>query len=319
MEEHNEQALDALINGVVDLVDGTDPLEYGTATPRVEESVPLEEEAEVEDSPVEEQPAPPAPEPSKHKITWNGQEVELTHDELLAKAQMGFDYTQKTQELSKKASELAPLEGLMRQMNQDPGLATHIATYFRDRANPQAPPVQQRPVQETPPEDPIDRLKWDMRNEIMAQVRQEMQQAAAPILHQQNVQTTLMRLQQDPDFRDVHGEIVKHVESLPQSIKGLVVHKLDNDPRAYMEMFAEKKKEVAARRVTQTNPTPTPVATKVESKAPVLEGVGNQPTVSDVANRKANNAKMKKKALESGDPNALAEWLLASGGIDHIL
>ena len=316
MDEQASQ-LDALVNGVIDLVDGTDPLEHGVVTPRMEAAPPVEAEPEAEPEATEPPPevkAEPAP-VAKTKITWNGQEVELTPDELIAKAQMGFDYTQKTQELSKKAMELAPVEGLMKQLQGDPGLAAHIATYLRDKAAPQAPLAR---VQEKPPEDPVDKLKWEMRNEILAQVRQEMQQAAAPILHQQTVQSTLLKLQQDPDFRETHGAIVKHVESLPKSIKDMVIWKLDNDPRAYMEMFAEKKQEVIARRGNTTKPN-APIPTKVEAKAPVLEAPGAQPTASSVADQKKKSAALKKKAFQNGNPADLAAWLMESGAIDNIL
>lgn len=67
-----------------------------------------EPETKVEEPPKEEPTEPtktedaPEPEPQKHKIKHDGQEVELTYDELLEKARHGFDYTKKTQALAEE-------------------------------------------------------------------------------------------------------------------------------------------------------------------------------------------------------------------------
>lgn len=45
---------------------------------------------------------PAAPDPPKHTIKWNGQEHQLTQEELIEKAQMGFDYTQKAQHVAQQ-------------------------------------------------------------------------------------------------------------------------------------------------------------------------------------------------------------------------
>ncbi len=72
-----------------------------------EEELPEEEEAgeeveaEVEEEPEEKQ--------EKVKIKWNGQELELTEEEVRELAQKGFDYTQKTQMLAEEKKAISTL------------------------------------------------------------------------------------------------------------------------------------------------------------------------------------------------------------------
>lgn len=66
----------------------------------VEEPEVTEEEEPVEETPPTDQPAQPPTE--AHKIRWNGQDVEVSMDELTSMAQQGFDYTYKSQQLAEE-------------------------------------------------------------------------------------------------------------------------------------------------------------------------------------------------------------------------
>jgi len=74
--------------------------------PEVEDDVAPEPPAEAEaDEQTEsesepEQEAEAQPQPTKLKLKWNGEEVEKDLDEVVALAQQGHDYTQKTQKLA---------------------------------------------------------------------------------------------------------------------------------------------------------------------------------------------------------------------------
>jgi uncharacterized protein (DUF3084 family) len=70
----------------------------------VEEDAPEPAEAQAEEEPESEaepeQEAEAQPQPTKLKLKWNGEEVEKDLDEVVALAQQGHDYTQKTQKLA---------------------------------------------------------------------------------------------------------------------------------------------------------------------------------------------------------------------------
>lgn len=76
-----------------------------------QEEVPSEEldqpeaEADQEDEPLESDDAEKA-ETKKHKLKWNGEDIEVTDEELIALGQKGFDYTAKMQNISKYRKEL---------------------------------------------------------------------------------------------------------------------------------------------------------------------------------------------------------------------
>jgi hypothetical protein len=78
----------------------------------------------------------PEPAPQMHKIKWNGEEHELSYDDLVQKAQMGYDYTQKMQSL-KPYRELSDL------LSQNPDLADQVGgllqSYFNGGNQPQTP------------------------------------------------------------------------------------------------------------------------------------------------------------------------------------
>lgn len=87
---------------VVPEEDSNDPLEQSEEE-AVEENTPtdtpLEEEQEAEEAPEEEEA--PTEEPRKFKLKWNGEEIEVNEDEMIALSQKGFDYTAKMQTVSK--------------------------------------------------------------------------------------------------------------------------------------------------------------------------------------------------------------------------
>jgi len=61
--------------------------------------------------------------PDLHRIKWGGEERELSYDDLINHAQMGYDYTQKTSELARQREELGKIAELGELFNQHPDLA----------------------------------------------------------------------------------------------------------------------------------------------------------------------------------------------------
>ena len=274
------------------------------------DGAPVVREKEKE-TPTEETPEPEKPDEQpavtpKYKIKVEGKEEELSVDELIARAQMGTDYTKKTQQLAEKERQLAPLEGLQRQLQTDPNFNQHILSYFGQK--------KETPV-EQPPEDPVDRLKWEMRQEILADVKKEIQGSIQPLTHQQVVQQVRTSVMADPQYHEVHGRIVEYVKSLPPAIQKTAYLQLDQDPQAYLDTFQHFKRQITTQ-PTQETPKeqlpPTPV--QKTDHAPLLENAGSlPPTSTDAVKQREKIDKAKAKALRSGSTEALADFIQIGG------
>ena len=112
--------LDGLAGGIMDLIENKDPDHSAQAVSREateeETAAPKEAVEETEEEP--EETAEPV-EAEKYTIKWQGQEKEVTQEELVNLAQQGFDYTQKTQALSQERDQMAPFVGLAKKIQAD--------------------------------------------------------------------------------------------------------------------------------------------------------------------------------------------------------
>lgn len=258
---------------------------------------------------------------SKKKLKWEGTEHEVTEDELVELAQKGFDYTQKTQRLAEKERSLAPLEGLAKTIESDPAFAAHLREYFLKGKEPKAEPEPEF-------DDPLDKIKYDIEKKVTEKFRQELSEKERQVAHQLTIQRVKNEVQRDPDFQDVTNLMIHHIKSLPEPTGRMVFLQWDQDPDAYLKAFSHYKEVVSTLKkqkaakssddgVDQTNQNP-PEATRRQEKAPILEASGSGTPPDKAAERKKQLSKMKAKALRSGDPLALADWLAESGAIDHL-
>jgi len=326
-QEVVDAQVDGIAGGILDQLENKDPDHSGVAVPREateEESTPRVEPEEEEET---EEAEEAGEEPEKYSIKWQGQEQEVTQDQLFDLAQKGFDYTQKTQALAQERDNLAPYQGLANRIKSDPQLASRIAELLSGKA-PQQEPV--RPQFE----DPIEQLKWETKQETLAEVRQEMQRNLTPLHRQQALNQVKAQVQADPDYTKVHGVIMGQVMALPgaselmaelqkgqnanlrtvrNSLAKNTYLQLDQDPQSYLEAFQHYKKQMAPGSLT----IPKPV--KKETRAPILESGGMEPAEGIRSKGKAERlSKQKAAALRSGDPLAIADWLQDSGAIDHL-
>lgn len=318
-----EMAIDGLVDGMLE----------GKVTP---EPPVKDVETEVVEPPVKEptKPEPPAtPEPAKESaaeappvsdretIKWHGQEVEVSKDELRNLAASGYDYNKKMQDLH---AEVAPLQGLKKMIDTDPAFAAHLATYFNKATEPD--------VSQAPPsfEDPIEQVKWETEQRVMGKVDgkiQEMNRHIEQLTHQLVLSKVMSQVQRDPDYAEVQGAIVTHVESLPPELRRTTFLQLDQDPNAYLQAFSHFKDLLTKAKAAAPAPekkekepqpeVPKPVQRK--ERAPILESGGAVVTETSVSDRRSRLERQKTKALRSGDPIAIAEWLQAGGLIDNIL
>jgi hypothetical protein len=290
--------VDGIAGGIMDMIDNTSPLDGGN----VESKGEVEEEQTEAQAEEQTEETTPADEPEKYTIKWQGEEKEVTQDELIELAQKGFDYTKKTQDLSVERDNLAPYVGLANQIKARPELAQKIAELLTGTQQVQQPQI----------DDPVEQLKYEMRKEAEQIADQKIKTAIDPLSQLQRINAVKAEVQRDPDYKKVQEEMVNLIKSQPPVLQEQLAKRLNEDIPTYLETFQFLKKKLATEPVK-----PTPV--KKETKAPLLEAGGVESP--EMANNKAKTerlSKMKAKALRSGDPSEIASWLTDSGALDHL-
>ncbi len=243
----------------------------------------------------------------KLKIKWQGQEIELPEKDLVSLAQQGYDYTKKTQALAEKERNLAPLEGIAKQIQSDPRFAAHVYQYFQ-----QVPTV----VAEKVPENPVERLKYEIRQEIMKEITPFVQQSVAPVTQQQAINRVVMDVMKDPMYNEVQNKLHEYVQALPPHSRQLEFLRLDQDPQSYAEMYGHLREQLVKQKAVPVASTTTmpPKDTNRGVRAPLLEASGpSEPPAPKDAQKKDRLSKAKAKLLAKGDTGALADWIRESG------
>jgi hypothetical protein len=273
----------------------------------------------------------PTPQVRKMKIKVQGQELEVPETELVALAQMGLDYTQKTQRLAERERTLAPLEGVVKQIQNDPALRQVILDYWNS-GRPTIPQAPVKPaVDPTKANDPVELLKAEILAQIRNELVPEMQQYTArtvqqavttgvqPLQQEVAIAQTMQKVMSDPLFTQVQQSLGNMVRSLPPEIGQKVFTELDSNPDVYMKTYLQHRGQIAAKlQASGQQPPPGDGQPKQIKHAPLLEASGGAQPPSGQLDRKAKSAKAKALALKSGDVNALSEWLQSSGALDHI-
>jgi hypothetical protein len=199
--------------------------------------------------------------------------------------------------------------GLAKKIQNDPILASTIASYLQGTPTPQQPQKKQF-------DDPIEQLKWETKQEALAEIRAEMQQQMIPMQRMQVLNQVKAEAQRDPDYAEVHQKIVDMIASQPPAIQKTLYLQLDQDPTAYMEAFQHFKQQKATE--TKTDTTKAQIVKK-ETKAPILDAGGVASPENVKSREKVQRlSKQKAAALRSGDSLVIAEWLQSSGAIDHL-
>jgi hypothetical protein len=283
------------------LKEGTPEVEKGEEEPEVEpEKEPVKKEAKEPEK---------EPEAEKtYKIKIDGKEEDITEAQLIEFAQKGKDYTRKTQQLSEEKNSLAPYEALIKQLQSDPKFSQHIAEYWQKPA----PKVEQKQF-----DDPIEQLKWETKQEILGDVKREIEGALTPFARQMTVQQVQQRIMADPDYQTVHGKIIEYVKNQPPSIQKTLYLQLDQDTNAYLELFTKYKGELTSKTDTKTE-TKIPEPVKKTERAPILENSNSAPTEDEAAQQRVRINKAKAKVLKGGSVEALQEFLQEGGFLKHL-
>lgn len=254
--------------------------------------------------PAEPQEEPPAPETVKIKV--QGEEMELTHEQLVEMAQKGEDYTRKTQALSEREKRLTGYEGLINLANTDPKFRQYLQEF--DRSAPAKPdaPVEEVVVDDTPPEDPVERVKWEAQKETLKAVApmiDGLRQEIATVKQEVTKVAPQLKRDVDPLGEVTHKAMFGYLESLPPQAAQALYQKWDTDAEAYNEGYAWMRsvveKEHAKRLTDAPDPAaaPTPVkgkpvvakpkevTRKTKEVAPLLESPGAAQVETTTADR----------------------------------
>lgn len=257
------------------------------------------EEPEAEPAP---QPTPePTPEPPRPAVEppshWPAEQRErfakLDPDSqqwmLDQHRSMVADYTRKTQQAAE--------------------MRKAIAEEFDKRT--QRPP-EAKPEQ--PPEDPVERIKWEAKQEalaVMQQHREADRAEMAKLSHQQQLQAVQARVQADPLYQPTMQALEGYIKSQPPAMQPRIFRELDQNPQAYLDAYKHLRGMVVQHLQRQQQPPP---ATEVErvKKAPVLESsAGDAPKIDP---KEAQRRQIKQQiAKGSVDSSTLGSYLDSLG------
>ncbi|MES1922723.1 hypothetical protein MHBO_004246, partial [Bonamia ostreae] len=173
------------------------------------------------------------PEEADNLYEIDGEKIPF--DELKAGYQRQADYTRKTTELAEQRKALAALEGLGNILASDPL-------------------PQQEPQQEQRPEDPIEAMRWDIKQELIQELAPQLQntQAQMQSMAQANaVQQTLAQFQSDPQWNEARAEIdVMLSEKMAKDgihAANEYYAQLDANPKFFAQEFGTAKQRIAAK------------------------------------------------------------------------
>jgi hypothetical protein len=289
----------------------------------------------------DEQQVQPQPEtPRIVKLRVDGQEIEVPEDRLVSLAQQGLDYTKKSQALADQRRQMEAWQAVINRVQTDPAFAARFQGLFVEQ--PQQPQAVAPAPQETPPDDPVDRLKWEITREAVAKAREEILGEVRPMTEQQAAIQHAMRLQavksdvmRDPAYSDTMQMVRSYVESQPMAFRDRIYRTLDQDPQAFMEVYGQARDRVMAMRQQlpqaqpqpvqpqqpQTPPQPQQVERRVTPReAPKLESAGQGVPQTTESAARAQSLKDIRKRVFSGKSTAsdLGAFLEATGAIGRM-
>jgi hypothetical protein len=269
------------------------------------------------------EPEKPA-ETSKKRIKHNGQEVEVEPERELEYLQKGFDYTQKMQALANERELLTPHIGIIKAMQSDPTLQRMVADHLSG-VKPEVKATEKPKF-----EDPIEELKWEIRQEMMKEVEEKymkpMKAQTTQMTHQQALQSVRTQVQSDPNFQEIQQGIISNLQQVAETVgpeaANTLMRQLDQDPNAYMKAFQTMKAKIEKNKTTTTvspEKKPLPEPTRKVEHAPILEGGGSgSPTESETKASDKRSRDLNRRARQ-GDLKALGELLLSGGMMKGII
>jgi len=266
-------------------------------------------EAPVLDEPAQAvaEPQPDLPKVETRKIKHNGQEVEIAKEQEEELIRKGFDYDYKRNMIEQERAKLAAYQGLVTAIETSPDIKAKVAAALGHT----------QPSVETQPQsfdDPIEQLKWEMRQEVLKEVEERYAKPFQQQMQMQQQVTTLERVRQsvqsDPQYKEVQAAIIEQIKAMPESVGKNLYLQLDQDPKAYMDMFQSVKQRLAKpTQQTQAQDTQLPDPVKRETKAPILEQGGSAEQESASQQKMNERIKDLTRRSKNGDYRATGELM----------
>lgn len=248
---------------------------------------------------------PPIETPPGKTIKWNGQEIEVKADQEIELLQKGYNYEQKMSALEAERAKLQSYNGLVSAIEASPEIRQKVSAALGYQQEPAKPEVPQF-------DDPIEQLKWETRQEVLREVEEKfikpMQAQTLQTTHVQTLNNIRQQVQTDPQYQEIQTAILAQIKSLPESISKGLYQQLDQDPRAYLDMFQATKARLTNTPNTQTPSSPIPEPVKRETKAPLLESGNNAPSASETQ-KQNEHIKALEKRSRAGDYRATGELM----------
>lgn len=235
---------------------------------------------------------------------------------------MEGNLNRKHEELAEERNRLKAWEALVTRIQGDPQFANHVFAYGKQ------PQDQQHVYVPQPPEDPIERLKWEAVQVAKEEMRRELQPIlgqTAQVAKEQELANVRGHFERDPLYGEVHDEMIRYVESQPtDEAKAYVFQSLDQNPKFYAKTYAALRDRVLSNRSAAQAPEPKPDVksertAKPRPTAPVLEGAGASGSELHGAAARAKIQSLTKKIKSnSAEPSDIGAYLEAVGAFGRM-
>lgn len=233
----------------------------------------------------------------KHKIKVQGEILEVTTEELVELAQKGEDYTRKTQALSEREKRVTGYEGLIHLVDTDPNFRHHVKGYDPlTVTDGEVKPVEEKEVEpaptlevdDKPPEDPVERVKWETRKEVLEQVAPVISALEAKVAKvEQGVTQVGPQVKRDVDpYGDATQKALHaYLKTLPDFTARTLYNSWNTDAKAYNEAYAWMRPMVVAKhqelQAEAQNTETNGVEKTAEEKAAEAAAVAAAPVVKE--------------------------------------
>lgn len=246
----------------------------------------------------------PDPPPTR-TIKHNGQEVQIAADQEIALLQKGYNYETRMAQLEAERAKLQSYNGLVSAIEASPEIRAKVSQALGYETQPAQPQVPQF-------DDPIEQLKWEIKQETRRELEEQyfkpMQQQTALTQHQAQLNGLKQQVQADPQYKEVQAAIIDQIRALPESVGKDLYQRLDQDPRAYTDMFNSVKARLISQPTKQSPAAELPPPTKRETKSPILESGNNAPDTASQQKQTAHIKELERKS-RNGDFRATGELM----------
>lgn len=225
-----------------------------------EEEQPDDSDDEGQDQTTEDEP--------KYKVKVDGEEIEVTQDELLRGYMRQKDYTQKTQQLAEQRRQF---EQYRPQYQPEPQLQTQDSQDKGDNLNDIAKQIAARNLGLESPED-LSELDFDHITAVVEAKQALLNQRNAMMSRQQNIDNLEAQLRsEEPKYDEIMANVNEAMQNIPVSqFNRLKQAYSDGNPEPLREFFKTMQKDYYSKAIKK-------VEQKKKPSVPIVEHSANTP------------------------------------------